>query len=408
MFIFRCFSNKQLQKENNYEETNQEGNNYDVSMHDYMLKAAIESSRSSTTSLKDILNDSRICVRLSTSDTFIDRVSASKCLSEFACQTHTVSICMIDIVGFSLWCSKQSPLTIFETMTQYNSLIQDKINQYKDIEKVELVGDSVLIVGGLYSKHIHNIEEMFGFCYALLDSLSDIKQIFNSQNISIRIGVHIGDVFSGFILYPKKFQLFGNSINVSSRLESSGLPGVLHVSSIAYNELKAKTTYSLPFISGALSMHELKGVGTVESIYCFIKKHKLLIIDDVLITGKIIKKKMKNAFDITSEIYTDIDDSFDALKSCYYHCVFLDRFLGERDVLDSLIMFRSWESRYRTEPQKIVLISSIEVNDAKKYNKFNLYVDGILNKNNPNFVEEILQIVDNILRKQSIEIRIKK
>tara|TARA_Y100000389_G_C17413522_1_gene492321 strand:- start:913 stop:1569 length:657 start_codon:yes stop_codon:yes gene_type:complete len=216
---------------------------------------------------------------------------------------------MIDIVGFSQWCSKQNPIDIFKTMTKYNTFLNIQINKYKDIEKVELVGDSVLIVGGLYTDDI-KMKDMIFLCYDILSNIKLLKNIFEDQTISIRIGLHLGDVHSGFILYPKKFQLFGNSINVASRLESSSLPGVLHVSTKALSVLNEKNDHLSKFNVGKTLFNEFKGVGIIESKLHFVKTYKIHITDDVLITSKIIEEKLKKQFNIKSEIYTDAESCF--------------------------------------------------------------------------------------------------
>ncbi len=327
-------------------------------------------------------------------DNRIDNISSSKELFEYACTTHTnISICMIDIVGFSQWCSKQKPIDIFKTMTKYNAFLNSKINEYEDIEKVELVGDSVLIVGGLYTNDI-KMNDMVCLCYDILSNIKTLKIIFEDETISIRIGLHLGDVHSGFIRYPKKFQLFGNSINVASRLESSSLPGVLHVSTKALSVLNVKNDHLSNFNIGKTLNQKFKGVGIIVSKLYFVKVNKIHVADDVLITSKIIEHNLKKRFNIKSEIHTDVDSCFKSLKEKAYPCVILDRYFDDFDILQSLIEFRIWESKYRTEPQKIILISSIDNGDFDEgFRNFELYVDKIIDKKD-NFLDTLLQNLD--------------
>ena len=65
---------------------------------------------------------------------------------------------MIDIVNFSSWCSDKTPQEIFSTMTNYNGLISNLIDEYIDVDKVELVGDSIMIIGGfrdVFDTHVN-------------------------------------------------------------------------------------------------------------------------------------------------------------------------------------------------------------------------------------------------------------
>ena len=318
----------------------------------------------------------------STSLSIIDRLS-SDCETNI-CSTHSnVCICMIDIVNFSQWCNKQEPQHIFTTMTKYNTFLNDNIYMYDDVEKIEMVGDSVMIVGGLYSKnntieYTHNIINM---CHSILHDINTLNKIFNDESISIRIGIHNGDVYSGYILNPKKFQLFGNSINVASRLESTSFQGILNISSKTYAIIK-NTEIVNKFEIGRTNTMFLKGVGVFDSLRCFMRKDSVLIADDVLITCNIIRKILKHK---KCDIVTDKNHCFSLLKQNSYDMVFMDRFFDKVDIFEDLKAFRIWETKYRLNPQKIVLITSLE---PFKPSNINLYVDDTIIKNDK-FIETI-------------------
>ena len=330
----------------------------------------------------------------------IDRISCSNENDDIACTIHdNACICMIDIVNFSQWCSKQNPIFIFETMTQYNNFLNEKINNYEYIEKVELVGDSVMIVGGLYSDKKQTLQYtkcVIHLCYSILSDLTTLQNIFNDNTISLRIGVHNGDVYSGYIMYPKKYQLFGNSINIASRLESSCIPGTLNISLQTYSIIKQDDLNS-KFNVGKTKSNFLKGVGLVHSKMCFIRISKVLIADDVLSTCKILEYKIK---DIECDIITDYKDCFEILKKKYYNVVFLDRYFEDEDVYNELVNFRIWESKYKNNYQKIYLMTTIEPNE--NYNKFKLYVDDVIDKKT-NFHENIKKHIDQNNKDQIID-----
>lgn len=318
----------------------------------------------------------------------IDRISCSD--SNIACTIHEdACICMIDIVNFSQWCSKQNPVFIFETMTKYNNFLNDKINIFDDIEKVELVGDSVLIVGGLYSEKTEKSQytkHVIRLCYLILSDIEALQKIFNDNTISLRIGVHNGDVYSGYIMNPKKFQLFGNSINIASRLESSCLPGTMNISLQTYSIIEYDKIIT-DFNIGKTNSNFLKGVGLINSKLCFIKTNQVLIADDVLSTCKILAYKIKK---IDCEIKTNFKECFETLKRKSYDIVLLDRFFDDQDVFNALVEFRIWESKYKLNYQKIVLMTTIESHNS--YDYFKLYVDEVIDKKN-NLTEEINRVI---------------
>lgn len=323
----------------------------------------------------------------------IDSFSLNASMDEYIFTTHeNVCICMIDISNFSQWCSKQKPIDIFKTMTEFNVFLNERIAKYSNIEKIELVGDSVMIVGGLYPindvrVYTQNIVEL---CYDILVDIHKIKNMFNDELISLRIGVHNGDVYSGFIYNPKKYQLFGNSINVASRLESGSLPGVMNMSSKTYSIIKNSDVLN-KFHIGKTNSSTLKGIGVFESKWCFIYINKVLIADDVLTTCVIIEKNLRNILPNGKSCLIENDDKklFKLLRQYKYDCIFLDRHFDANDVLINLKEFRIWETKYCSSPQKIFLITSMEGYKTDEY--LRLYVDDIIDKDNE-FIKSIKQI----------------
>ena len=144
----------------------------------------------------------------------------------------SVCICMIDIVNFTQWCGEDTPRNVFHVMSKYNALVLDLLNQYDDIEKIEMVGDSMMILGGLRNVHPkkETMENMLLFARKLINNIPCIQRIFRDPRISLRIGIHVGDILIGVVTEPTRIQVYGNSICVASRLEQSSSPGAIMVS----------------------------------------------------------------------------------------------------------------------------------------------------------------------------------
>ena len=330
---------------------------------------------------KQLIPSLSLCTSLSLSKftftSIIDRLFLSSEIESNICTTHSnVCICMIDIVNFSQWCSKQEPQQIFTTMTKYNTFLNEYIDMYDNVEKIEMVGDSVLIVGGLYSDNntIKYTSDIIKLCHSILVDINKLNEIFNDESVSIRIGIHNGDVYSGYILNPKKFQLFGNSINVASRLESTSFPGILNISTKTFDIIKNIEILN-KFEIGRTNTNFLKGVGVFDSLMCFIRKDSVLIADDVLITCNIIKKILKHK---KCDIVINNKHCFRLLKQNSYEIVFLDRFFDNVDIYVDIKDFRIWETKYRLNPQKIVLITSTKPSENIN---IDLYIDDIIIKN---------------------------
>jgi class 3 adenylate cyclase len=167
---------------------------------------------------------------------YIDELSLNQeivDMKESITEEHkSVCICMIDIVNFTQWCGEDTPRHVFHIMSKYNALVLDLLNQYDDIEKIEMVGDSMMILGGLRNVHPkkETMENMLLFARKLINNIPCIQIIFRDPRISLRIGIHVGDILIGVVTEPTRIQVYGNSICIASRLEQSSSPGAIMVS----------------------------------------------------------------------------------------------------------------------------------------------------------------------------------
>lgn len=267
-----------------------------------------------------------------------------------------ICVCEFDLVNFTQWCGSKTPNQIFESMSKFNDKICDLISKYDNIEKIELVGDSCLLVST-------SIKDIISLCIDILNSFSYFKQnVFHSENIDIRIGIHIGDLTGGILKSPNKNQVYGQTINIASRLEQLAIPGTIHVSEDVYTFLEINNKDFLKTFSiGKNKLVNLKGIGNFNSMTLFIKRENCMVADDnksqVLILSHIINKQHNT----TCVQITSITDCFELLKKQYFEdVVILDRFFEDVDAFILLKEFRLWEMQHRNEVQKFILMSADE------------------------------------------------
>ncbi|NJR66823.1 MAG: adenylate/guanylate cyclase domain-containing protein, partial [Leptolyngbyaceae cyanobacterium CRU_2_3] len=148
-----------------------------------------------------------------------------------------VTVLFADIVGFTR-ISASIPAT--ELVTLLNQIFStfDDLAERHGLEKIKTIGDAYMVVGGLpieRSDHAEAIAQM------ALDMQEAIAQFSTQQNqpFSIRIGINTGPVVAG-VIGTKKFiyDLWGDTVNVASRMESQGLPGQIQVTSAACDRLR--------------------------------------------------------------------------------------------------------------------------------------------------------------------------
>lgn len=300
-----------------------------------------------------------------------------------------VSICLIDIVGFSKWCTKHDAKTVINSMIKYNDLINRLLFKFDKLTKIELVGDSCLIVGGMHDSKCDDYEcdvfEMVSFCSILLSSNIDVN-IFQSESITVRIGVHIGDLFGTFMDNPTKFQLYGNDINTTSRLESSSLPGVIHISDKVMSRLQ-ESRHRLGHLDlGNIIPKFMKGVGEVQCAYLTKYDDDILVVEDLKICQMVIGQKLK---EFPLKYLSDLESAIDKLKRKMYKTVLLDIYTETYCILEDFKLFRAWETLHRNAVQHVIAVTVCDDLPLECKVLFN----NIVSKGN---IKELVDIVSTI------------
>lgn len=116
------------------------------------------------------------------------------------------------------------------------------ISQYPSIEKIKTIGDAYMCCSGLMSKRGNPTSDMVKAAMDMQEFLFDYKADRQSRNLPFfeaRIGIHTGPVVSG-VVGNKKFayDIWGDTVNVASRMESNGDVGKVNVSADTYKEIR--------------------------------------------------------------------------------------------------------------------------------------------------------------------------
>jgi class 3 adenylate cyclase len=160
----------------------------------------------------------------------------------FECTT----IMFADIEGFTSWSSSRQPVQVFELLeTLYSGF--DAIALRRKVFKVETIGDCYVAATGLPEPQEDHAVIMAKFaddCIAQMEELIaglTLSLGADTAKLALRVGLHSGSVTGGVLRGQKsRFQLFGDSMNTASRMESNGVAGRIHVSQETAKELIAK------------------------------------------------------------------------------------------------------------------------------------------------------------------------
>lgn len=139
------------------------------------------------------------------------------------------TVIFADIVNFTGIATHMTPA---RTVTLLNELFSDfdQLVERMGVEKIKTIGDAYMVVGGVPVPMENHAERCAEMALAMLESLL-VFNLRTGQNWQIRIGMHTGPVVAG-IIGSKKFayDLWGDTVNIASRLESHGEPGTIQVS----------------------------------------------------------------------------------------------------------------------------------------------------------------------------------
>jgi class 3 adenylate cyclase len=171
-----------------------------------------------------------------------------------------VTILFSDLVGFTNMSAGKSAQELVKLLNDLFSRF-DRRAEMLGIEKIKTIGDAYMAVGGLpipRSDHADLVAEM------ALGMFIDLKEFNESQNSSIkmRIGLNSGPVVAGVIGFTKfSYDLWGNTVNTASRMESTSDSGRVQVSTSTYELLKSS------FLFQERGMVECKGLGEIQTYF---------------------------------------------------------------------------------------------------------------------------------------------
>lgn len=146
------------------------------------------------------------------------------------------TIIFADIAGFTAWSSQRDPPQVFTLLeTLYRSF--DEIAGKLKVFKVETIGDSYMAVTGLPAPDASHAVHMARFGYQCLVRMKkmtgELEALLGpgTSELGLRIGMHSGAVTAGVLRGEKsRFQLFGDTVNTASRMESTGRKGKIQIS----------------------------------------------------------------------------------------------------------------------------------------------------------------------------------
>jgi class 3 adenylate cyclase len=165
----------------------------------------------------------------------------------------SVSILFADIVGFTGLAARLTPDEVIGLLSDLYSRFDDLAAE-RGLEKIKTIGDSYMAAGGLPDPTPDHAVRVVDLGLAMIGAAA--REASSRPAVSLRIGVHSGPAVGGVIGSRRfAFDVWGDTVNVASRLESQGRAGRVHISETTWNLVRDR------FDCEAQATLELRGRG---------------------------------------------------------------------------------------------------------------------------------------------------
>ncbi|MGF1991653.1 MAG: adenylate/guanylate cyclase domain-containing protein [Nostoc sp. ZfuVER08] len=150
-----------------------------------------------------------------------------------------VTVLFADIVGFTELSTRTSPSALVDLLNTIFCLF-DQLAENHGVEKIKTIGDAYMAVAGLPNQSQNHAIAIANMALDMQNAVTKFNAE-NNQSFRIRIGISTGPVVAGVIGLKKfAYDLWGDTVNTASRMESHGIAGSIQVCEASYQLLKDK------------------------------------------------------------------------------------------------------------------------------------------------------------------------
>jgi class 3 adenylate cyclase/tetratricopeptide (TPR) repeat protein len=153
---------------------------------------------------------------------------------------ESVTVLFTDFVGFTHFAENLAPEKLVESIDYYFSKFDSIIEKY-DLEKIKTSGDSYMCAGGLPFETADHAHKIIQVAQEILDFVNQSfeNNAHHQTRFEIRIGINTGPLVAG-VVGTKKFayDIWGDTVNIASRMETNSVPGKINISENTYQIIK--------------------------------------------------------------------------------------------------------------------------------------------------------------------------
>jgi class 3 adenylate cyclase len=192
-------------------------------------------------------------------DPIVRRLSAGE--TTIADAFPEVSILFADLVGFTPVAARMAPDRLVDRLNDIVTAF-DELALRLGVEKIKTIGDAYMAVSGLPEPRADHADTIARFAIAMMEALEANNQVDGAPCFQLRVGINTGPVVAGVIGHHKFiYDVWGDTVNVASRLESSSNPGRIHVSDATRRVLADRFRFE------SRGLIDLKGRGPTHTFF---------------------------------------------------------------------------------------------------------------------------------------------
>lgn len=170
----------------------------------------------------------------------------------------SVTVMFADLIDFTQLSEKMPPLRLIDLLSQV-FLRFDQLAEKYQVEKIKTIGDAYMVISGAPVECVDHAQRIAEMAFDMKEALQEVG-VKTGLDLNMRIGIHTGPVVAGVIGSAKfSYDLWGDTVNLASRMESTSKPNTIQVTLETQQLIKDNYVFSEKYSV------DVKGKGLVET-----------------------------------------------------------------------------------------------------------------------------------------------
>jgi class 3 adenylate cyclase len=170
------------------------------------------------------------------------------------------TVLFADLVGFTALAASRTPAELVDILEQMFVRF-DAIAEDQGLEKIKTIGDAYMAVAGVIDQRPGHAARAAVASLKMRDAVAELAGLLRVP-LQIRVGLHRGPLVAGVLGQSRlAFDVWGDTVNVASRMESQGAPGEIHLTRALKDALPKELGVR------ARGVIEVKGLGSMETYF---------------------------------------------------------------------------------------------------------------------------------------------